>query len=44
MSTVVAEALAPWKVEDYLNQTDYSIDPGYVPSEFALVFVTSSSW
>ena len=40
MSTAVAEALAPWKVEDYLNQTDYSIDPGYVPSEFALEFVT----
>jgi len=30
----------PWKVEDYLNATDYSIDPGYVPSEFALEFVT----
>lgn len=30
----------PWKVEDYLNATDYSIDPGYVPSDFALQFVT----
>ena len=30
----------PWKVEDYLNATDYSIDPGYVPSDFALEFVT----
>ena len=30
----------PWKVEDYLNATDYSIDPSYVPSEFALEFVT----
>ncbi len=36
----VADALAPWKVEDYLNQTDYSIDPDYVPSAFALEFVT----
>lgn len=30
----------PWKVEDYLNQTSYSIDPSYVPSDFALEFVT----
>ena len=30
----------PWKVEDYLNQTDYTIRPGYVPSDFALEFVT----
>lgn len=29
----------PWKVEDYLNSTDYAIDPNYVPSEFALEFV-----
>jgi predicted phage terminase large subunit-like protein len=36
----VAEALAPWKVEQYLNTTDYSVDPGYVPSDFALEFVT----
>jgi len=36
----VAEALAPWKVEEYLNATDYSIDVDYVPSEFALEFVT----
>lgn len=36
----VGEALAPWKVEDYLNNTDYSDDPNYVPSEFALEFVT----
>lgn len=35
----VEEALAPWKVEDYLNNTDYSDDPNYVPSEFALEFV-----
>jgi len=31
---------APWKVEDYLNATDYQVDPGYVPSDFALEFVT----
>ena len=30
----------PWKVEDYLNRTDYKIRPGYVPSDFALEFVT----
>ena len=36
----VAEALAPWKVEDYLNQISYVPDPSYVPSEFALEFVT----
>jgi predicted phage terminase large subunit-like protein len=29
-----------WKVEDYLNRTDYSIDPSYIPSDFALEFVT----
>lgn len=36
----VAEALAPWKVEDYLNATSYTVDTGYVPSDFALEFVT----
>ena len=36
----VAEALAPWKVEQYLAATDYTIDPNYVPSDFALEFVT----
>lgn len=36
----VAEALAPWKVEDYLNATDYSVDVNYIPSDFALEFVT----
>ena len=36
----VGEALAPWKVEEYLNTTDYSDDPNYVPSAFALEFVT----
>jgi predicted phage terminase large subunit-like protein len=36
----VAEVLAPWKVEDYLNATSYEDDPNYVPSEFALEFVT----
>jgi phage terminase large subunit-like protein len=30
----------PWKVEDYLNATDYKDDPLYVPSQFALEFVT----
>ena len=36
----VDQALAPWKVEEYLNATDYSLDPHYVPSAFALEFVT----
>jgi phage terminase large subunit-like protein len=39
----VAEAIesaAPWKVEDYLNNTSYAIDPNYSPSLFALEFVT----
>jgi len=27
-------------VDDYLNEIDYSTDPGYVPSEFALEFVS----
>lgn len=42
MSQSVKEAIesaAPWTVEQYLNSTDYSIDPTYVPSEFALLFV-----
>jgi predicted phage terminase large subunit-like protein len=28
-----------WKVEDYLNNTDYSVNSGYIPSDFALEFV-----
>lgn len=39
MKDPVADAL-PWKVEDYLNNISYTIDPGYVPSDFALEFVT----
>lgn len=38
-SDPVAEALEPWKVEQYLNATDYAVDPSYVPSDFALEFV-----
>jgi len=33
------EALPP-KVEDYLNNINYSVDAKYVPSDFALEFVT----
>ena len=40
MSDPVAHALASWKVEDYLNNIDYKVDPSYVPSDFALEFVT----
>lgn len=28
------------RVEDYLNNTSYTVDPDYVPSDFALEFVT----
>jgi len=31
---------APLKVEQHLNTVDYVIDPNYVPSDFALAFVT----
>lgn len=30
----------PKKVEEYLNGTDYTVDPSYVPSDFALEFIT----
>ena len=30
----------PMKVEEYLNTVNYTVDPGYVPSDFALEFVT----
>lgn len=33
------ESVSPMTVEDYLNSTDYNIDPHYVPSDFALLFV-----
>ena len=26
-------------VEDFLNNIDYSVDPNYIPSDFALEFV-----
>ena len=38
--SAIEQALTAWKVEDYLNATDYSLDLNYVPSEFALEFVT----
>jgi len=45
MSDAVAQALgieeeAPWKVEDYLRELSYAVPPDYVPSDFALEFVT----
>lgn len=40
MKGPVAEALEPWKVEDYLFNINYANDPNYVPSEFALEFVS----
>ena len=30
----------PWQVEDYLNHINYAVDPKYVPSDFALEFIT----
>lgn len=33
------ESVSHKSVEEYLNSTDYSIDPYYVPSDFALLFV-----
>lgn len=36
----LTEALTPWKVEEYLNDIDYKEDSKYVPSDFALEFVT----
>lgn len=35
----VTEDGNPWKVEDYLKNISYSLDPTYVPSLFALEFV-----
>ena len=40
MHSVLDLVAGPKKVEDYLNATDYRTDPNYVPSEFALEFVT----
>lgn len=34
------ESVSPLTVEQYLNQTNYTVDPMYVPSTFALEFVT----
>jgi predicted phage terminase large subunit-like protein len=36
----MTNAPAPKSVEAYLNATDYSVDGAYVPSDFALEFVT----
>jgi predicted phage terminase large subunit-like protein len=37
MSEVAPKSMS---VEDYLNTTNYAVDPKYVPSDFALEFVT----
>jgi len=39
MRDCVADVL-PWTVEEYLNSTNYIVDPNYVPSDFALEFIT----
>lgn len=33
------ESVSPWTVEQYLDSTNYTVDPHYVPSEFAMAFV-----
>jgi len=38
--TATKEIFSPKKVEEYLNSTSYEDDKDYVPSEFALEFVT----
>lgn len=40
MNNPLQELVEAMKVEDYLNNIDYSDDPDYVPSQFALEFVT----
>ena len=41
MNDAVGEALqSVMQVDDYLDQLSYKVDPDYVPSDFALVFVT----
>jgi predicted phage terminase large subunit-like protein len=35
----VIESVSPMTVEEYLNTTDYQVDPNYIPSDFALMFV-----
>lgn len=40
MSDEGFDVLSHLKVEDYLNQVDYEVPPDYVPSDFALQFVT----
>jgi predicted phage terminase large subunit-like protein len=43
MTDAVVEAIesaAPWTVEEYLDKINYTMDPGYVPSTFALEFVS----
>jgi len=37
---IIGEVASALQVDDYLNATDYKIDPEYVPSDFALEFVT----
>ena len=37
---MIGESGLPLKVEEYLNATDYTVDPNYVPSDFALEFIT----
>lgn len=40
MNAILENPFEPKKVEDYLNETSYVIEPGYVPSDFALEFIT----
>lgn len=40
MSAKPVQIALPLKVEEHLNLTNYTVDPKYVPSEFALEFIT----
>jgi len=40
MSNIPTQAAIPKKMEDYLNATSYVDDPAYIPSDFALGFIT----
>lgn len=40
MSTLNQEHQEPKKVEDYLNEISYDVNPNYLPSNFALEFIT----
>ena len=40
MAQATEDGVAPLSVEEYLNQASYTVPVGYVPSDFALEFIT----